>query len=162
MADDKPVNWGLCPATEVVPAFSEAPEADTAAAASQLAGTRRLPQYQANVLLKRGDQFMGTDSLRLDTESGNDIAEGNVRYPDSPIRMVAERAEGNQESDSHKISNIKYQLVSRRGNGGAESIDLQGSIGQMHHSTYTTCDPSQPVWKLVAPQIDRKSTRLNS
>ncbi|KAG0742424.1 hypothetical protein G6F24_016486 [Rhizopus arrhizus] len=30
--------------------------------------------------------------------------------------MVAKRAEGNQESATHKISDIKYQLVSRRGN----------------------------------------------
>ncbi len=165
MADDKPLNWGLCPATEVLPAFSEAPKADPAAAATreqqptdiegnELSGTSTIPQYQGNVVLKRGDQFMGTDNLRLDTESGNYIAEGNVRYSDSSIRMMAERAEGNQETDSHKISNIQYQLVSRRGNGGAESIDLQGSVGQMHHSTYTTCDPSQPVWKLVAPQIE--------
>ncbi|KAG0927716.1 hypothetical protein G6F40_014884 [Rhizopus arrhizus] len=68
--------------------------------------------------------------------------------------MVAKRAEGNQESDTHKISDIKYQLVSRRGNGDAESVDLQGAVGQMHRSTYTTCDPSQPVWKLSAPQIE--------
>ncbi|MGE8288347.1 MAG: LPS-assembly protein LptD [Stenotrophomonas sp.] len=165
MADDKPVNWGLCPATESLPAFEEAPQADPKSAANreqlptdiegnELTGTTVIPEYQGNVVIKRGDQFMGTDSLRLDTESGNYIAEGNVRYSDSSIRMVAERAEGNQETDTHKISNIQYQLVSRRGNGGAESIDLQGSVGQMHHSTYTTCDPSQPVWKLVAPQIE--------
>ncbi len=165
MADDKPVNWGLCPATESLPAFEEAPQADPKSAANreqlptdiegnELTGTTVIPEYQGNVVLKRGDQFMGTDSLRLDTESGNYVAEGNVRYSDSSIRMVAERAEGNQETDTHKISNIQYQLVSRRGNGGAESIDLQGSVGQMHHSTYTTCDPSQPVWKLVAPQIE--------
>ena len=164
-ADDKPVNWGLCPATDTLPAFDEAPPADPAAAANreqlptdiegnELTGTSAVPQYQGNVLLKRGDQFMGADSLRLDTESGNYIAEGNVRYSDSSIRMVAERAEGNQETDSHKISDIRYQLVSRRGNGSADSVDLQGSTGQMHHSSYTTCDPSQPVWKLVAPQID--------
>lgn len=165
MADDKPLNWGLCPATEVLPAFSEAPKADPAAAATrdqqptdiegnELSGTSTIPQYQGNVVLKRGDQFMGTENLRFDTETGNYIAEGNVRYSDSSIRMMAERAEGNQETDTHKISDIQYQLVSRRGNGGAESIDLQGSVGQMHHSTYTTCDPSQPVWKLVAPQIE--------
>ncbi|WP_282270803.1 LPS-assembly protein LptD [Stenotrophomonas sp. PS02298] len=164
-ADDKPVNWGLCPATDTLPAFDEAPPADPAAAANreqlptdiegnELTGTSAVPQYQGNVLLKRGDQFMGADSLRLDTESGNYIAEGNVRYSDSSIRMVAERAEGNQETDSHKISDIRYQLVSRRGNGSADSVDLQGATGQMHHSSYTTCDPSQPVWKLVAPQID--------
>ncbi|WP_313274514.1 LPS-assembly protein LptD, partial [Stenotrophomonas sp.] len=121
---------------------------------NELSGTSTVPQYQGNVILKRGDQFMGTDNLRIDTETGNYIAEGNVRYSDSSIRVVAERAEGNQETDSHKISNIRYQLVSKRGNGGADSIDLQGSVGQMHHSTYTTCDPSQPLWKLIAPQIE--------
>ncbi|WP_083491287.1 LPS-assembly protein LptD [Stenotrophomonas terrae] len=164
-ADEKPMNWGLCPATDTLPAFDEAPPADPVAAANreqlptdiegnELTGTSTIPQYQGNVLLKRGDQFMGADTLRMDTETGNYIAEGNVRYSDSSIRMVAERAEGNQETDSHKISDIRYQLVSRRGNGSADSVDLQGSTGQMHHSSYTTCDPSQPIWKLVAPQID--------
>ncbi|MGW8127725.1 MAG: LPS-assembly protein LptD [Stenotrophomonas sp.] len=165
MASEKPVNWNLCPATDVLPAFDEAPKADPAAAATrdqlptdiegdQLSGTSVIPQYKGNVALKRGDQFMGTDNLRFDTETGNYIADGNVRYSDSSIRLTAKRAEGNQETDSHKISDIKYQLVSRRGNGSADSIDLQGSVGQMHRSTYTTCDPSQPVWKLAAPQIE--------
>ncbi|MEN5265892.1 LPS-assembly protein LptD [Stenotrophomonas sp. TWI587] len=165
LADDKPVNWGLCPVTDVLPVFDDAPKADKAAAATrdqqptdiegdQLTGTSVVPNYQGNVALKRGDQFLGTDNLSFDTESGNYVAEGNVRYQDSSIRMKARRAEGNQESDTHKISDIQYQLVSRRGNGGAESIDLQGAVGQMHRSTYTTCDPSQPVWKLSAPQIE--------
>ena len=165
LADDKPLNWGLCPATDVLPAFGDAPPADKAAAATrveqptdiegdQLSGTATVPQYEGNVALKRGDQFLGTDHLSFDTESGNYVAEGNVRYQDSSIRMVAKRAEGNQEADTHKISDIQYQLVSRRGNGGAESVDLQGAVGQMHRSTYTTCDPSQPVWKLSAPQIE--------
>lgn len=165
LADDKPVNWGLCPVTDVLPVFDDAPKADKAAAATrdqqptdiegdQLTGTSVVPNYQGNVALKRGDQFLGTDNLSFDTETGNYIAEGNVRYQDSSIRMKARRAEGNQESDTHKISDIQYQLVSRRGNGGAESIDLQGAVGQMHRSTYTTCDPSQPVWKLSAPQIE--------
>ena len=165
MADEKPVNWGLCPVTDVLPAFQDAPAADKAAAETRdqqptdiegdtLSGTSTVPQYQGNVALKRGDQFLGTDHLSFDTESGNYIAEGNVRYQDASIRMTAKRAEGNQEADTHKISDIQYQLVSRRGHGGADSIDLQGSVGQMHRSTYTTCDPSQPVWKLSAPQIE--------
>ena len=164
-AGEKPVNWGLCPVSDSLPAFDEAPPPDpkattpreqlpTEVEGNELSGTSTVPEYQGNVILKRGDQFMGTDNLRIDTETGNYIAEGNVRYSDSSIRVVAERAEGNQETDAHKISNIRYQLVSKRGNGGADSIDLQGSVGQMHHSTYTTCDPSQPLWKLIAPQIE--------
>ncbi|MDH0173297.1 LPS-assembly protein LptD [Stenotrophomonas sp. GD04145] len=170
MADDKPLNWGLCPASDVIPAFTDAPTPvpgqDKAAASAareqqptdiegdQLLGTTTVPQYEGNVALRRGDQFVGTDKLSFDTESGNYIADGNVRYQDASIRMVAKRAEGNQESDTHKITDIQYQLVSRRGNGDAESVDLQGAVGQMHRSTYTTCDPSQPVWKLSAPQIE--------
>src|SRR6185437_551038 len=150
-----------------IPAFTDAPTPvpgqDKAAASAareqqptdiegdQLLGTTTVPQYQGNVALRRGDQFVGTDKLSFDTESGNYVADGNVRYQDASIRMVAKRAEGNQESDTHKITDIQYQLVSRRGNGEAESVDLQGAVGQMHRSTYTTCDPSQPVWKLTAP-----------
>ncbi|HYG07366.1 MAG TPA: LPS-assembly protein LptD [Stenotrophomonas sp.] len=165
MADEKPLNWDLCPAVEPLPGFDQAPPADKAAAANrqqlptdvegdQLSGTTTIPQYQGNVTLKRGDQFLHADTLRMDTETGNYIAEGDVRYQDSSIRMVADRAEGNQDTDTHKVTNIRYQLVDRRGNGGAQSVDLQGSVGQMHHSTYTTCDPSQPIWKLRAPEID--------
>ncbi|MCD7098191.1 LPS-assembly protein LptD [Stenotrophomonas sp. MMGLT7] len=165
MAADKPLNWGLCPVGDTLPGFDDAPAADPKAAAErnqlptdiegdQLSGTTVVPQYQGNVALKRGDQFLGTDDLRFDTDSGNYVAQGNVRYQDSSIRILADRAEGNQETDTHKITNIRYQLVDRRGNGGADSIDLQGAIGQMHTSTYTTCDPSQQIWKLHANEID--------
>ncbi len=165
LAADKPLNWGLCPAGDTLPGFDDAPAADPKAAAErnqlptdiegdQLSGTTVVPQYQGNVALKRGDQFLGTDDLSFDTDSGNYVAQGNVRYQDSSIRILADRAEGNQETDTHKITNIRYQLIDRRGNGGADSIDLQGAIGQMHTSTYTTCDPSQQIWKLHANEID--------
>ncbi|SMR00252.1 organic solvent tolerance protein [Xanthomonas fragariae] len=165
MAADKPLNWGLCPAVDPLPGFDGAPDADAKAAeirqqlptdieGDQLSGTNTTPQYQGNVALKRGDQFLGADNLRMDTETGNYIAEGNVRYQDTSFRMVADRAEGNQDTDAHKVTNIRYQLVDRRGNGAAESVDLQGQVGQMHRSTYTTCDPAQPIWRVRAPEID--------
>lgn len=165
MAADKPFNWGLCPTVDPLPGFDGAPAADPKAAemrqqlptdieGDQLSGTSTTPQYQGNVALKRGDQFLGADNLRMDTETGNYIAEGNVRYQDTSFRMVADRAEGNQDTDTHKVTNIRYQLVERRGNGDAESVDLQGQVGQMHRSTYTTCDPSQPIWRVRAPEID--------
>ncbi len=165
VAAEKPPNWGLCPTPDVLPKFDDAPKPDPKLAANreqqptdvegdQLSGTTTIPNYTGNVALKRGDQFIGTDSLRMDTETGNYIAQGHVRYQDSSIRLIADRAEGNQETNTHKITNIRYQLTSRRGNGTANSVDLQGALGQMHHSTYTTCDPSQRVWELSAPEID--------
>lgn len=164
-ADDKPLNWALCPAGDIIPPFNGAPpaaqpgdpareEQPTVIDSDKQLGTRTTPQFQGNVALARGDQFLGTDRLQFDTESGDYVAEGNVRYQDSGIRIVAERAEGNQNTDVHTISNIRYQLVDRRGNGGADSIRLTGPLGQMNHSTYSTCDPSQPLWELRARQID--------
>ncbi|WP_028919150.1 LPS assembly protein LptD [Pseudoxanthomonas suwonensis] len=164
-ADDKPLSWALCPAGDIIPPFEGAPppaqpgdpareEQPTIIEGDEQSGTRATPLIQGNVALVRGDQFLGTDSIQMDTEAGTYVAEGNVRYQDTGIRIVADRAEGNQNTDSHTITNIRYQLVDRRGNGGADSIELTGPLGKMHHSTYSTCDPDQRMWELRAQQID--------
>ncbi|KAF1698547.1 LPS-assembly protein LptD [Pseudoxanthomonas jiangsuensis] len=164
-ADEKPLSWALCPAGDVLAPFEGAPpaaqpgaparnEQPTDIAGDRLSGTETQPQYQGNVALVRGDQFLGTDDMRFDTETGTYVAEGNVRYQDSGIRIVADRAQGDQDADTHVITNIRYQLVDRRGNGGADSINLRGAQGQLHHSTYSTCDPDQRAWELRAQRID--------
>ncbi|MCR6686311.1 LPS assembly protein LptD [Pseudoxanthomonas sp.] len=164
-ADEKPLSWALCPAGDVLAPFEGAPpaaqpgaparnEQPTDIEGDRLSGTETQPQYQGNVALVRGDQFLGTDDMRFDTETGTYVAEGNVRYQDSGIRIVADRAQGDQDADTHVITNIRYQLVDRRGNGGADSINLRGAQGQLHHSTYSTCDPDQRAWELRAQRID--------
>lgn len=164
MADD----WGLCPVEDAVPAFAEtqrlsltptAPtaraqqptevEGDTVTGAEGASTT-----FQGNVALTRGDQFLGSDQLSYNSETGKYVAEGHVRYQDSSMRMVAERAEGDQNTDTHKIDDLRYQLVSRRGNGGAQRIDLQGDQGVLHGSTYSTCPPSDKRWELKAQRIE--------
>lgn len=165
MADDKPDNWDLCPRSDTLPHFDDAPKTGLTIGADrnqqptdiegdELTGTEAIPQYLGNVALKRGDQFLGTDSLKFDTDNETYVAQGNIRYQDGSIRIMAERAEGNQATDTHRITDIRYQLVSRRGNGVAESVDLQGTQGELHRSTYSTCDPDQRAWELRARQID--------
>ncbi|AXI84469.1 LPS-assembly protein LptD [Xylella taiwanensis] len=165
LAEEKPPNWGLCPATLPLQGFEQAPKTDKHVAqirpqlptnieGDTLTGTASTPLYQGNVVLVRGDQFLGADSVRIDTETGGYIAEGHVRYQDASVRVIADRAEGNQNTDVHKISNIRYQLIDHRGNGVAQSVDIHGQVGRTYHSTYTTCDPSQVVWRVRAPQID--------
>ena len=127
--DERPENWKLCPVQDTIPAFANAAptsgSSDTRAdqptniEGDQLTGTEAAPQFEGNVSLSRGDQFLGTDKLVFDSETGKYVATGSVRYQDSGMRVVADRAEGNQEADSHDLQNVRYQLVSRRGNGGA-------------------------------------------
>ncbi|RPE75487.1 LPS assembly protein LptD [Vulcaniibacterium tengchongense] len=165
-ADGDEENWGLCPIFDAVPSFEDAP-----APVGDMAGRAQQPTdiegdqlergaadqdivVQDNVRLSRGDQFLGTDKLTYNEESGHYTAIGNVRYQDSGMRIVAERAEGNQNADTHRIEGVRYQLTERRGNGGAERIELHGAQGALVGSSYSTCDPRQRAWELRAHRID--------
>ncbi|MEL1265598.1 LPS assembly protein LptD [Pseudoxanthomonas putridarboris] len=169
-ADEKPESWALCPIQDVIPAFGGAPEPTfgtspqasreqrveqpTSIEGDQLGGTESNLEYQGNVALSRGDQFLGADNLKYDQEKDTYVAEGHIRYQDAGIRLVADSARGDQNADSHQIDNVRYQLVSRRGNGGADRIDMRGPQGQLLHSTYSTCDPDDRRWDLRARRID--------
>ncbi len=172
--DDMPPNWSQCPVQDAVPAFPEsqpAGEADAAAPTPRLtsqqrvelptnisgdhvSGTEDNPILNGHVALTRGDQFLGTDRLTVNNQTGNYEAEGSVRYQDSGIRLVAKSAEGNQDQDTHRLDDVRYQLISRRGNGGAESAEMHDNQGVLHGSTYSTCPPDQRLWELRAKQID--------
>lgn len=160
-----PDNWDLCPVNDVIPVFDGAPAAngnrtDRANQPTDLAGDQAegvegaVMNLQGNVALTRGDQFLGADKLTYDSETERYVAEGSIRYQDSGMRLVAERAEGNQAADQHEISNLRYQLVSRRGNGGADRITLDGVEGSLHGSTYSTCPPEDRRWEVRAKRID--------
>jgi LPS-assembly protein len=163
-ADDRPQDWKLCPAQDAVPAFADAQQAQATAAArvdqptdiegDQLSGTEASRQFEGNVALRRGDQFLGTDKLTYDSETSRYVATGDVRYQDSGMRLVADKAEGNQETDRHDLQNVRYQLVSRRGNGGASHIEMQGTRGSLYDATYSTCPPDDRSWELNARRID--------
>jgi len=164
-ADDMPPNWGLCPVEDVVKPFTEArtaPEGlniDNAQQATDiegdaLSGTEENPVFNGNVTLRRGDQFMGADQLTYDKEKEHYTAEGSIRYQGSGLRMTAARAEGDQAADVHTIHDLDYQLLSRRGNGGADSVTLNGTLGSLHGATYSTCPPEERHWELRASRID--------
>jgi len=162
-ADDRPEDWRLCPVVDAIPAFPDAQnptgitsrvEQPTDISGNTLAGTEDNPVFEGNVSLRRGDQFLGTDKLTYESETGKYIATGSVRYQDSGMRLIAETAEGNQNSDTHQLNDVRYQLVSRRGNGGADHITMHGPLGTLYGATYSTCPPDDRSWELRARRID--------
>jgi len=107
-----------------------------------------------NVVLRRGDQFLGADDLQYSQDTRTYVALGNVRYQDSGVRLIADRIEGNQDTDSHLVDNVRYQLIDRRGHGVSKQVEMAGAHGRLHSSTYSTCPPSQHIWELRASRID--------
>ena len=162
--DERPEDWRLCPVVDAIPAFPDAqdPTGITSARVDQptdisgdsLAGPEDHRVVEGNVSLRRGDQFLGTDKLSFNTESGDYVATGSVRYQDSGMRLLADTAEGNQNSDTHQLNDVRYQLVSRRGNGGADHITMHGPLGSLYGATYSTCPPEERSWELRARRID--------
>lgn len=163
--DDIEPDWSLCPLVESVPAFPDAQPATgdpadraslpTDIAGDNLAGTDgENLEYSGNVTLRRGDQFLGADNIEYRSESSTYVATGRVRYQDSGMRLMAERLEGDQEADTHRVDNVTYQLTERRGNGGAQRIEMKGAQGALYGSTYSTCPPDDRRWELRAERID--------
>ena len=157
------LDWGLCPITDAVPKFSDAgkPSSDalnrlgqpTDIEGDSASGTETEQVFSGNVNLHRGDQFLGTDDLKYNDETGEYKASGSVRYQDSNMRLVAESASGNQAADTHRVENLQYQLLERRGNGNANEINFHGDVGNMRQATYSTCPPEDRRWEVIADEI---------
>ena len=170
VAQDMPHSWDLCPLGDAIPSFdgvsepangadaatvrAERAEQPTEIAGDRQSGTEQNLEYQGNVELRRGDQYLNADNLQYDQEQDTYVADGNVRYQDAGMRVVAEKASGNQREDTHQIENVQYQLVSRRGNGGAERIEMKGADGALIGSSYSTCDPAARHWELRSRRIE--------
>ncbi len=169
-ADDGPEDWGQCPIEDAVPVFapelapaeglSITPIGDPTQLATDIDGDNldgtegEVLNLSGNVLLRRGDQVLSTDRLSYDQDKETYTAEGTVRYQDRGMRLIAARAKGDQGKDTHELEDIQYQLIRRRGNGGAKRIALQGDEGSMYNSTYSTCPPDDRRWELRAQRID--------
>ncbi|KLI99640.1 organic solvent tolerance protein [Luteimonas sp. FCS-9] len=170
-ADDLPrANyWALCPIEDAVPAFADAQapvgsvedreNQPTDIDGDQFEGLSGMDSdftgnVSGDVTLRRGDQFLGTDDLQFSQDDGTFVASGNVRYQDAGMRVVADRLEGDTIAESYRMDKVRYQLTARRGNGGAERIEMDGTVGALMGSTYSTCPPSDRWWELKAQQID--------
>jgi len=157
-------DWSQCPIEDAVPAFPEAQEANGSAsrdnAPTDVDGDvvhgidGQSLTVSGHVILRRGDQFLGTDNLEYAQDTGTYIAIGNVRYQDAGLRILADRLQGNQSTNAHTIDNVRYQLIERRGNGASARAEMSGHLGHLYHSTYSTCPPSERRWELRARQID--------
>lgn len=166
--DDHPQNWGMCPVGDVVPAFADAQHAPeglkldkspTDIEGDLLSGTDANPVFKGNVTMRRGEQFMGADQLTFDKAKGHYNADGSVRFQANGLRLRAAHAEGDQNADTHSLQDLQYQLLSRRGNGQADSLKMAGEAGSLRGATYSTCPPQSRHWQLNARRIDIDNDR---
>ena len=80
--------------------------------------------FEGGVEMRRGAEWLGTDSLRYDHATGGYVTEGGVRFQNAGMRMTAETAAGNDKAGSLEMGGLHYQFHAGNGNGMLGLRDL--------------------------------------
>lgn len=159
-----PATWDLCPAAETLPLFRPlatgeraGPDAlqptDISALNLDVSG-QKVTVFSGDVELVRGEQWLGTDKLTFSHDTERFVTEGQVKFQDRNLRFTAEKAEGDQKADQMRLEKVQFQFNQNLGNGSADSLTMQGDLGQMRGAVYSTCPPGQQQWAFSARRID--------
>lgn len=155
--------WRLCPATDIIPPFRDPaapPPAEGAVGATEAEATTLdvsrvgLSTLQGDVILRRGQQWLGAERVVYEHQTQRYSAEGGVRYEDPGLRLTARGARGDQAAGTVELDDIAYQMVSLRGNGRAERVEVAGDDASLFRATYSTCDPRQRLWEIQARRVN--------
>lgn len=118
------------------------------------ASERSLYHLDGNVSLKRYDQLLQADHIDYNDQSTAYDARGHVTWQDSAALLSASRIHGTTAPDHAQASDVRYQMLSSRGNGVATHAEMHDAD---HHdftqATYSTCDPGHHTWEFRADSI---------
>ena len=101
--------------------------------------------------LQRVDQLLQGDRLSYDSDSTAYTAEGHVRYQDRGLLLAADKAQGTTTPNASTLDQVRYQVLSSRGNGSADRARLlDADHAALDRVSYSTCDLDDRRWELRA------------
>ncbi|HUQ24956.1 MAG TPA: putative LPS assembly protein LptD, partial [Burkholderiales bacterium] len=111
---------------------------------------------RGQVEIRSGDASIYADRLRFNREFGHLEGEGGVRLSSGADRFYGPRLQYNTQDDTGVFDEPTYLLQRERtARGGAERVTFLGRARYlMSKATFTTCQPGQEDWVLVADEIE--------
>jgi LPS-assembly protein len=104
-----------------------------------------------NASLERLDQLLRADTLTYNRATTAYDATGDVRYQERGVLLSAHGMRGTTDPEYGVADDVRYQLLTSRGNGVAsQAIMLSADRNKFHEVTYSTCDIHQRVWEIEA------------
>lgn len=159
----RPLSYALCRPNALLGFYEPGLPGDTAGrdaavtdvrAQSVDSSKRTVYVLDGNVRLQRHDQLLRADHIRYNNDSTAYDARGNVRYQDSDQLLAASHITGTTTPDRSHAEDVRYQMLTSRGNGVAASVDLLDPTHSQYQAvTYSTCDPGHRVWEFRAKSI---------
>ena len=158
----KPIDWSMCDKNDLLDFYvaglpTEGDRASVAAHAEANATQSTDAQhyiFEGDAKIERLDQLLRADKIVYDSETTDYDATGHVRYQDRGMLMSADNAKGNADQDQCTLDNVRYQLLSSRGNGVANRAVMQDKThADMTESTFTTCGVETPQWSFKSKDM---------
>lgn len=107
-----------------------------------------------DVRLQRLDQLLRAERLDYNRDTTAYLAEGNVRYQDRSQLFAASRMQGTTNPEHGVADNVRYQMLSSRGNGSAKQVTVVDEQHALYtQGSFSTCDPSNRVWEIRSSQM---------
>jgi LPS-assembly protein len=106
------------------------------------------------VVVTRGDQRLETESLSYDPVSGViDLPVLSI-YTDAFIAIQAQQARVNIEESQGEFEVVDYRIAGAQGSGHATHVAmLNERSAKLKTFDFTTCDPNDPDWQLIADDV---------
>ena len=76
-------------------------------------------KLEGDVVVTRADQRVAADTMRYDANAARVEAEGDMHYQDEDLLLSADKATAEMAKDRVELDDVRYQLLSARGNGTA-------------------------------------------
>jgi len=147
-------------------AAGNADAAARAAAATELNGDQlegvdgKQMVLKGNASATRADQSMRAERIEYDIGKDSAVASGNVHYEDAGNVFYATQARADMAADSTELSDVRYALKERRGQGRAAKVTTNSADQTtLEGVTYTACPGEDPSWQIEARSlvIDRQA-----
>lgn len=106
---------------------------------------------EGDASIRQLDQLIRADRFTYAQTSTQWTADGNLRYQDRDMLMSARDGKGTTSPGQATLNEVRYQLLSSRGNGRAAVAVMQDTDhAQLTDTTFSTCPLDSPGWEFRA------------
>lgn len=112
-----------------------------------------------DVRLQRLDELLRADRIDYNRDTTAYLATGDVRYQDRSQLFSAARMQGTTNPEHGVADDVRFQMLSSRGNGDAKQVTVLDEDHAMYtQGSFSTCDPSDRVWEIRSSQMTADQT----
>lgn len=111
-------------------------------------------EFFGDVTIQRNQQWLMTETARINQQSNNIHADGGVRFSDGYINVSGDSFDFFGQTEIARLTKTTYEMASTNARGQAEQLEISPSHVSLMGSSFTTCPTNEPAWQLTADRIE--------